>query len=283
MSIYLGEFNTPISDAQAQVLCGRDVVVLNPLQPGIKQVLEDSSRRGDLPRSIIGRIDLASVLKLSNGSDKSKDHVVSCLDRTMSMVISAFQGAEGQNNGFDGVLLAGWELFHIPVFHELCNVIFSIGLEVYVETSAPNFLADSTALACSSIAGLFIRNGLVLPDGARRDCFDMEPLRPTVKAFVSQSCVRNFRVFLWETLDDGAVPSNAVLKRTFAWCNFYSVVSWIGPLKALGDATVDVVGVEPLSAFAWLKEKKVMELHDLWKSNQAVSGTRAARYILRLI
>ncbi|EKD19488.1 hypothetical protein MBM_02725 [Drepanopeziza brunnea f. sp. 'multigermtubi' MB_m1] len=269
LGIYLGKFSSPISDAQARVLLDREMVVLNPLQPDIKRALEEMSGRGTLPKHIIGRIDLNNVLAAATTAGKSEDFILSCLDRTMSVMIAAFRGAEGGNNGFSGVLLAGWEIFSSPVFHELCRVISASGLEIYVETSAPDFLPDGNVLSCSSIAGLIIRNGLVLPDGEKRDCFDMERLRTTVKSFVSQSCVRVFTVFVWETVDDGVILSNAVLKRTFAWCNFYSVVSWIGAKKALTDATAEAVEVEPLSAFAWLKERRVMELHDMWKKIKA--------------
>lgn len=252
------------------------MIILNPLQNYIPRALEELSGRQDIPQRIIGRLDLNNVLTATTPSRKSSKYILSCLDRTMSMIIAAFRTSEGGKNDFTGILLAGWEIFPTPAFHELCSIISTFGLEIYVETSAPDFLADGTALACSSISGLIIRNGLVLPDGERRDCFDMEPLRTTVKSFVSQSCLRDFTVFVWETLDDNVVLSNAVLKRTFAWCNFYSVVSWIGSQSALTDATIDVVRAEPLSAFAWLKEPRVMELHDMWKSKKAVSTSSPA-------
>ncbi|CZT05212.1 related to glycosyl transferase [Rhynchosporium agropyri] len=273
LGIYLGTFESPISDAQCKRLSERDMIILNPLQSYIPRVLAELSRREKVPRRVIGRLDLANVLTDAAPSRQSSKYVLSCLDRTMSMIITAFRNSEGGKNDFTGILLAGWEIFPIPVFHELCAVISTFGLEIYVETSAPDFLADGSALACSSISGLIIRNALVLPDGERRDCFDMEPLRTTAKSFVSQSCVRDFTVFVWETLDDDVVLPNAVLKRTFAWCNFYSVVSWIGSQSALMNATLDVVQMEPLSAFAWLKEPKVMELHDMWKSRKSIENT----------
>ncbi|KAK0103063.1 hypothetical protein ONS96_005674 [Cadophora gregata f. sp. sojae] len=270
LGIYLGTFDSPISDAQSQRLSERDMIILNPLQNYIPRALAELSGRQNVPQRIIGRLDLNNVLTATTPTRASSKFILSCLDRTMSMVLAAFRTSEGGKNDFTGILLAGWEIFPTPVFHELCTVISTFGLEIYVETSAPEFLADGTALACNAISGLIIRNGLVLPDGERRDCFDMEPLRTTVKSFVSQSCIRDFTVFVWETLDDDVVISNAVLKRTFAWCNFYSVVSWIGCQGALTDATVDIVQMEPLSAFAWLKEPRVMELHDMWKSKKVI-------------
>ncbi len=271
LGIYLGSFDNPLSGTQSQVLLGRDIIVLNPLQPNIKKALADISGREHAPNHILGRFDLNNILTASSPSDASEKFLLSCLDRIMGMFVAAFRDDEGSNNGFTGMLLAGWEIFPSPAFHELCDAISTYGLEIFVETSAPDFLPDATVLACSSISGLIIRNGLILSDGERRDCFDMEPLRTTVKSFVSQSCIRDFIVLAWETVDDNVVLSNAVLKRTFAWCNFYSVVPWIGPQSALLDASIDVVGVEPLSAFAWLKEPRVMELHDMWKNKKAVS------------
>ncbi|CAL3973371.1 unnamed protein product [Diplocarpon coronariae] len=275
LGVYLGPFESPISEAQASVLSGRDMLVLDPLQAHVKQALQSISGHGATPRRFVGRLDLRSVLNVSAPSEQLERLILPSLDRVMSMVSVAFREADvdGGNGGFTGTLLAGWEGFPSPVLHELCRAIATFGLEIYIETSAPDFLIDGEVLASNAIAGLVIRDGLVLADGERRDCFGMKPLRTTIKAFVSQSSVRDFHVFVWETVRDDVVVSNAVLKRTFAWCNYYSIVSWIGPEKALVDASVAAVeaAVEPLSAFAWLKEPKTMELHEMWRNRREVS------------
>jgi len=75
------------------------------------------------------------------------------------------------------------------------------------------------------------------------------------------------------------VPSNAVLKRTYTWCSFYSALPWIGSNSALFDASINVVKFQPLSAFDWLKEHRVMELHDLWRNNRTVSTFEFACFL----
>ena len=195
----------------------------------------------------------------------------SALDAVMAVILQRFQASEGQYTGFGGILLDGWEIFPLRLLTVLCDVLRSFGLKVYLETAQPSFLQDIEAIAPVSVSGLVIRNGLIHGDGRSRDCFDMESLRTTIKAFVSQSCLRDFQVFAWETVDDTRSLSSAVLTRTYTWCNFYSVIPWIGPSSALVDPSVEVVPFEPLGAFDWLKDSRVMELHELWKSNRAVS------------
>ena len=185
--------------------------------------------------------------------------------------MTRFQSLNGSSNGFTGVLLAAWDAFPVPVLLELSYVITTLNLDVYLETSAPEFLRDTKVLASEAITGLVIRNGLLLPNGERRDCFDMEKFRPTVKGFVSQACLRDFTVLMWETLDNDALPSNAVLKRTYKWCSFYNALSWMGSNNALYDDSVDVVEFEPLSAFDWLKESRVVEIHEMWRNKRTVS------------
>jgi hypothetical protein len=251
------------------------MVILNPLQANVISAVSEFS--ASEATHIIGRCDLEEILNTTAEIRDIGKSFVSGLDQIMTVVLSRFQDSEGCNHGFNGILLAGWGLFPNPILSELCFVLGSIGLKVYLEATGPDFLQDTTVIAPESVAGLVIRNGLILKNGERRDCFGMEALRMTVKAFVSQSCVREFSVFAWETVEDNVQLSSAVLNRTFTWCNFYSVVPWIGPQSALFDSSVDVVPFEPLSAFDWLKDSRVMKLHNLWKSKRPVS-TRDSHY-----
>lgn len=276
LGIYLGSFDFPARQHVAKLFSNSDMVILDPLQPNISATLNDVCGISGAPRHITGRLDLEVLLKNPAHTRNLEAFFISSLDRIMGTVLTYFQSLDGGSNGFNGILVAGWEIFPIPILNQLSAVLNANGLNVYLETGAPDFLKDSNALGAESIAGLVIRNGLMHPNGDRRDCFDMESLRATVKAFVSQACLRSFTVLVWETLDDNVVPSNAVLKRTYTWCSFYSALPWIGSNSALFDASIKVVKFQPLSAFDWLKEHRVMELHDLWRHNRTVSTVEFA-------
>lgn len=247
------------------------MVILDPLQPNINVILEDVCGRPSAPTHIVGRLDLADLVRHPTHERMLESFLISSLDRVMTTVSTYFQAVNGGDHGFNGILLTGWEIYPVSILNQLSAVLSANGLEVYLETSGPDFLKNPTVLTERSIAGLVIRNGLMHPNGDRRDCFEMESLRPTVKAFVSQACLRNFPILVWETLDDEAVPSLAALKRTHNWCNFYSVVPWIGPNNALFDLSTKTLTVPPLSAFDWLKESRVLKLHNMWRSNRTVS------------
>jgi hypothetical protein len=281
LGVYLGPFELPPTEHQAKLFFDNDMVILDPLQPKISATLKDVCGNPGTPRHIAGRLDLTILLDNPSHTRSLEAFLISSVDKIMSIVSVHFQSLDGVSNGFNGILLAGWEIFPIPVLNQLSAVLTGNDLEVYLETGAPNFLEHSNVLAAESIAGLVIRNGLMHPNGDRRDCFDLESLRTTVKSFVSQACLRNFSVLAWETLDDDAVPSIAVLKRTYTWCSFYSVVPWIGSNGALFDTSKKVLNSEPLSAFDWLKQLHVMELQDLWRNKRTVSTLRILLQFLK--
>jgi hypothetical protein len=271
LGIYLGPFKSPATEYESRSWAKRDVVILDPFQENAVPTVTTFSDNFLRPRQIVGRIDLAALLDPPPTTRHLESYCISSLDQILSIILTRFKSLNGTGNGFTGVLLAGWDVFPVPVLLELSYVITTLDLNVYLETSAPEFLHDSKVLDSEAITGLIIRNGLLMPNGQRRDCFDMEKFRPTVKAFVSQACLRDFTVLMWETLDEDAMPSNAVLKRTYKWCSFYSAIPWIGSKLALYDDSVDVVEFEPLSAFDWLKEPRVVELHEIWRNKRTVS------------
>jgi hypothetical protein len=268
-----------VKEHQAKFFFDNDMVILDPLQSNIDNALKDICRDSGAPSRIAGRLDLAVLIKKPvHTRMPESSSVISSLGKIMSIISKHFQAQDGGSNVFNGILLAGWEIFPVPVLHQLSAILTSNGLEVYLETGAPDFLKVSNVLTAESIAGLVIKNALVHPNGDRRDCFDMESLRSTVKSFVSQACLRNFTVLVWETWNSDVVPSIAVLKRTHTWCNFYSAVPWIGPNNALYDLAINTVTVQPLSAFDWLKEHHVLEIHDLWRNNRLVSTLQIRPY-----
>jgi hypothetical protein len=270
LAVYLGSFDDSISADQAQLLSERDAIILNPLERNVVAALAQLPDSQSKLQSIIGRLDIGEILHVPAETKQTEDLLISGVDRLMTIVLTRFQDQEGRSNGFTGILLAGWEATSTKILHALSEALSNFDLEVYLETSAPKFLDEANVLNSGAISGLVIRSALILENGERRDCFGMETLRTTLKAFVSQSCLRDFTVLIWDTLGDDVVLSNAILKRTFSWCSFYSAVPWIGSQSALFDESIEVVPFEPLSAFDWLKEPCVMELHELWKGKRAV-------------
>jgi hypothetical protein len=267
----LGPFEFPTTEHLAKLFSNVGMVILDPLQPNVSATLADVCENFGAPSHIAGRLDLGVLLKHLTYAHGLEAFLVSSLDKIMSTVLTHFRALDGDSNGFNGILVAGWEILPVPSLHQLSAALSSTGLDVYLEISAPDFLKDSTVLGAESIAGIVVRNGLLHRNGDRRDYFDMESLSTTVKAFVSHTCQRNFTTLMWETLDDDTVPSTDVLTRTYNWCSFYSAVPWIGPRSALFDASIEVIKFQPLSAFDWLKDHHVMELHDLWRNNRTVS------------
>lgn len=176
------------------------------------------------------------------------------------------------SSGFTGILLTEWEdQFPASIFNATLALLDELGLEIYLETSGPDFLKDGDVLQTDCIAGLVIRNASIMPNGEKRDYFQMEKLRPTIKAFVSEACLRDFTVMSWETIDDDAVLRNAVVKRGLQWCSFYSTIAWIGTKSALRDASKNVPRKDPLGAFGWLKNADLMKCHDIWRFNPDLS------------
>ena len=271
LGVYLGPFKSAATGIDTKSWAKRDVVILDPFQENAVITVTSLSDSYLKRRQVIGRIDMAALLKTPPAARHLEPYCISSVDQILSVILTRFRSLNGTSNGFTGVLFAGWDIFPLSVLLELSHIITTLDLNVYLEASAPEFLSDSKVLACESITGLVVRNGLINPNGERRDCFDMEKFRPTVKAFVSQACLRDFTVLMWETLDEDVEPSIAVLKRTYKWCDFYSAVLWVGSSTALYDDSLDVVEIEPLSAFDWLKEPIVVEFHEMWRNKRTVS------------
>lgn len=250
------------------------MIILDPLQTNVISIVENLPSDVSKQRQIVGRLDLSILLSPSAVTDPGNPLLIPTIDCIFQVISTRFRPSDGEGKGFTGILLAGWEKFPLTVTHELCAILTTHELDVYLETSGPDFISDTSTLSCASIAGLVMRNALLRPNGDQLDCFDMEKLRVTVKAFVSQACLRSFAVLAWETLSDGESPSLAVLKRTYAWCSFYNVVPWIGSVKDTLELTTNHVDFQPLSAFDWLKIPHVMELHNTWRSLQIVSNPR---------
>ena len=261
--IYLGEFSNPLTHHQVQLLAQWDLLIFDPTQAGIVEAM--LSGLYTLPPQSLARLDVEFVA--GSASQKPYVSVVEWITSLMEIckVISSHQ------NIITGILISNWEQqFTTPLLRELVFFIDSLGFSVYLEAAAPNFLSEPKLAELNEVTGIVIRNGTISANGEERDAFQMAEMRPTIKAFVSQACLRSFVVMLWETLEDDVTPLNAVVKRSYQWARFYSVLPWIGARAALTSAKLSLHQEEPLGAFDWLKELRVMRIHDKWRSNQNV-------------
>ena len=223
-----------------------------------------------MSQNAIGRVDLDKVL--GNNSMSTDDLVVKGVDEIVDLVQGRFK-LRGSNSNFTGILLVGWEKrVSAAVLNEIVRLLTTLGLGVYLEITPPNFLEDVESPDFRLLAGVVVRNATILPSGERRDFFQMEKMKSTVKEFVTQSCLRQFTVMMWETVDDGVTVSNAVAKRSFSWSSYYGALSWIGPKSALHDPVLACACEEPLPAFQWLKETEVMNVHEKFRTTNHVSG-----------
>lgn len=253
--VYLGRFSDPPTESQYRLLTQWDLLIVDPFQAGVV----DAIARPD-GRQVLARIDLGRILS-------KQDSTLEALDKVANTLTGTFRGT-----AFSGLLLAQWEsIFSRATLRNLLKVINGLGLSVYLETGPPDFLKDPKVLQTDAVSGLVIRNASILPNGEKRDYFQMANLKPTIKAFVSEACMRDFVVMAWETVDDHVVLSNAVVRRAMQWCNFYSTITWIGSASALTDATLNSRISEPLPAFGWLKDGEVMKVHDIWRSNSSIT------------
>ncbi|OOF90260.1 glycosyltransferase family 4 protein [Aspergillus carbonarius ITEM 5010] len=250
VGVYLGPWSTPADATLRQLLDSYDLLIVDPSQAGVVQAIAHADGK-----QFMGRVDLAFV--------PAQDATLAAIETIDSVLAGSFHGA-----AFGGILLANWEDKFTPtLLVKLAEAIHALGLAVYLETAPPTFLTDGHILQSPAVAGLVIRNASILPDGQKRDYFQLNDLRPTIKAFVSEACMREFSVIAWETVDDDAYLSNAVVQRSMGWCNFYSAIPWIGRQSALENAALNVKTPEPLSSFGWLKDAEIMKVHDRWRTN----------------
>ncbi|KAJ6032272.1 Glycosyl transferase family 1 [Penicillium herquei] len=254
--VYLGGFESPLTASQKQLLNQWDLLVVDPLQYGVSEAI--SAHKNCL---VLGRLDFAQLT-----SPKHSDLAI--VEAIQKFLVQKFC-----NTAFSGVLLANWEdALTAIVQRQLFEALSSLQLDVYLETRPPDFLKNRHVLSSAAITGLVIRNASILSHGEKRDYFQMSKLQPTIKAFVSEACTRNFVVAAWETVNEDVTIPNMVLRRSLQWCNFYSMMPWIGTDSALYNSEMNTPIIELISAFGWLKEAKVMDAHESWRSNLKISA-----------
>ena len=262
--MYLGEFSDPPTESQIKLLAQWDLLIFDPLRAGVVEVM--LCGRYSLPSQALARLDVSIIARNS-----STDAIVS-ITKWLTDLMESCKVISSYRNVISGVLISNWESHvSVPLLREFLWLVDSLGLCAYLEAAAPLFLIDTKLANLDEVKGIVIRNGTISATGEERDAFQMSAMRPTIKAFVSQACLRRFVVLLWETLDNGVLPPNAVLKRSYQWSRFYNTIPWVGSQAALESAEQSLLQTEPLGAFDWLKELKVMQIHNKWRTNRAVS------------
>jgi hypothetical protein len=262
--VYLGEFATVPSSGQIAVLSGPDILIVDPLKSGVREAIQGPNIPSET--QILGRLDLAPCL--SGPMPTNVKSMIATVDRIVDAVDNSLAAPRGQRT-FSGVVLAGWSS-KVPLYllAAVAELLEHCGLQSYLEIAPPEFLDDQNSPDLSKFSGVVVRNGTIMPNGERRDFFNMDKMKSTTKAFVSQSCLRPFTVMMWETVDDDVQLSHAVLRRSFMWCGYHGALVSVGTTEALTDATKVQPHLEPLSAFQWLKENRVMKLHESFRNGR---------------
>lgn len=245
--VYLGEFECPPTPHQIRLLAEWDLLIVDPSQAGVIGAL--SSGLHAVSPQVLVRIDAEYV------ASRSSEHPIVSITQWITRLVKLSAKMTGHQPRFSGVVISRWdECLTVALLEELIGFVNSIGFSIYLEAANTRFLSEPRLAELGEVTGLVIRNGTISFNGEERDAFEMSEMRPTIKAFVSQACLRNFVVLLWETLDDEASPLNAVVKRSYQWSRFYSALPWIGNTSALKTAEFSLLQKEPLGGFDWLKE-----------------------------
>ncbi|KAL4914633.1 hypothetical protein BDW62DRAFT_204388 [Aspergillus aurantiobrunneus] len=271
--VYLGSFDNVPPPEQTRLLSQWDAVVLDPLQHGVLDALA-----GDTAAThILARLDVRRLVESDHTAHGDEViHAICALTTTLTTFLK--RPGEAQSP-FNGVLLADChDLFQPVVLNEVVSFINRLGLDVWLEVFPPEYLPERTCreidMAC--IRGMVYRNGTILPNGDRRNYFQMEKMRTVMRVVAAQKPIGESTLAMWETVDDDVELQHDVLHRSYKWCNYNSVMSWIGPQAALTDATIAsarTVIHEPIGALMWMKNEKTLEAHDIWRNNSKISPT----------
>ena len=178
---------------------------------------------------------------------------------------------------FTGVVLADChEHFQPVVLNEVVTFIDGLGLDVWMELGPPDYLSERQCREINwlKVRGVIYRNGTILPNGDRRNYFQMEKMRTVMRVVAAQKPIGSSTLAMWDTVDEGVEVSHEVLHRSYKWCNYNSAMSWIAPRAALTDAKIaseKTVIHEPIGAMMWLKDEQTLETHNIWRQNENIA------------
>ncbi|PYH91621.1 glycosyl transferase [Aspergillus ellipticus CBS 707.79] len=269
--VFLGGFSNPPTPTESKILSQWDILVVDPLQAGVLDALSGYCTSSN----ILSRINVQSLVRSDASHDK--DEVIKALEIVVQTLSTSLNRGQGRNSPFHGVLLADcYAHFQPVILNELVKYMNRLGLDVWLELSPPAYLGEQEcrAIDMKSIRGVVYRNGTILPDGDRRNYFQMAEMRTAMRVVASQKAVGDSAIAVWDTIDDNVELSHHVLGRSFKWCNYNSALCWIAPQAALTNPDIAIattVTQEPLGAMMWLKRGEVLEAHDVWRSNEKIS------------
>lgn len=247
------------------------MLVLDPLQHG---VLDALTRDGDAAHTL-GRLDIRKMV--ATGSGSHRDEVIRAIDVLTAAIGSYLKRPHDARTPFTGVLLADCDEHLQPVvLNEVVNFVKNLGLDVWMEFGPPDYLSEHQCREINwlNVCGVVYRNGTILPNGDRRNYFQMEKMRTVMRVIAAQKPIGDSTLAMWDTVDDGVEISHEVLHRSYKWCNYNSAMSWIAPRAALMNAKVasdKTVIHEPIGAMMWLKDEQTMASHNIWRENEFVA------------
>jgi hypothetical protein len=259
--------NSPVTKEEIQMLSQWDAIILDYCEPGVLDAVNHESI--PLGPHIIARLDLLQILSFKAANTELD---LSRVVYIISKIIQKTLRQPNQRRYFTGVVVAGWqERLSTPLLNGVVKLLAAYGLDVYLEVGPPDFLEGVGKLDIGLISGVIVRNGTIMPNGERRDYFKMDKMKTTTKAFVSQACQRPFLTMMWDTIDDDADLSHAVVRRAHMWCNYHGAVPYFTRHRALTSINDIRSYEEPLAAFQWLKTRRVMNVHEKYRTTRTVS------------
>jgi glycosyltransferase involved in cell wall biosynthesis len=274
--VFLGDFASPPTPNQARLLTTWDLVVLDPLRPGVLEGLSNSECTAS---QRVGRLDVSAVVAFDRSSGNHDDsRVLSILDSTIA---TKWRRPQDTQSPFTGILLANWQADLTPaVLNELIRYLKALNFDIWLEAAPPAFLTEMECVEIdiSLTRGIICRNGTIMYNGDRRNYFQMNDMRRTQRALAKHMSLGGKTLMMWETIDDQVNLLHSVIQRSYNWCRFNTTVSWIGPESALKDADVAAsksIKGEPLGAMMWLKSNEVMAVHDTWRLNFQITKESA--------
>jgi hypothetical protein len=260
--------NSPITGEEAEILSQWDAIILDYCEPGVLDAVHDDDVQ--MGPHIIARLDLLQILSFTVGNTEVD---LSRVVYVLSKIIQQTLRQPNQRRYFTGVVVAGWrERLPIPLLNGIARLLAAYGLDVYLEVGPPDFLDSVEKLDIGLFSGIVVRNGTIMTDGNRRDYFEMDKMKTTTKAFVSQACQRPFLTMMWDTIDNEVDLSHAVVRRAHMWCGYHGAIPYLTRRRAL-TSIFDIRSCEePLAAFQWLKSRRVMNVHDKYRTTRTVSN-----------
>jgi hypothetical protein len=270
--VYLGSLASPPTIDQLRLLKLWDVLVVDPLQDGVVGGLV-----GNTPTSshVLARFEVPALVKVD--ASLKKDDVIKNLGIVLETVNTRLVlTANELISPFTGILLADFSKYFQPtVLNELARHIHSLGLDLWLELSHPDYLREDEAHAIDMklVQGIVYRNAMIRTDGDRQNYFHMTAMRTVMRAVAYQTVGQSHLLAMWETVDDDKELQYAVVARSHKLCTFYNSMCWIGHANALMDAeaaTTRTLAARPLGALMWLKDDANMEAHSLWRGNDEV-------------